>query len=698
MRFSALLPWRAIPGYLAAGEDGPRHVVRGRQTMTRVRELCSPRERLSVSEKGLPAPPTVLALVLAAILLVVAAPAGATVKSAVATAKSAPSCNWTNSAKTLHFKIWTCTNTDKKNASATANAAEAAWSAMTADAAGLGTPASDGDAWIDVAIIAAGAPGPCFTVKSGCASLKPTESGATFWDRVTTSNGVPISSGYILIRTDVAGDTAKRKATLVHEFWHLQTFRYNATVAIDTSWFAEASATWAEHRWAPTESAAERASWFKNVFQPSDESLLATGDHAYGAWVWPLFVEQRNGAAQVAVGWKSNAARAATDLHQFDVALDTNLALTSSYRSFAVENINQDLGPSWPNYKQVDSAFPLGTADPKYQASRPLAADDDLTEPLNVPLMSARYKAFLLPAGSRRVTVDFAPFVNSGQYAQVDVAAHNTSGTWQLFQFGGGAGNAAWKFCRDQAGNDFDRFVFVATNATLDASSAANGTFTIRTAKDCARLTGTISWREVASTSLTSLSNVGSTTINMVPGTADHVWDDDGLSTLTEKFDEDVYNANQWRTRCLPDGALLNSEHADSGGPLVWAQDPTIRPRLQDGSLRPYGIIRGIADTVRLYQPAVALFPGTVTTFNDSNCTLDTGTTMWGTEFPDPPSGFGAGTDVPHNRQLIGHVILDAEGNEIGYDFDNSYTTSDNSAEGVSPAQVTVTGRLMLQQ
>jgi hypothetical protein len=184
--------------------------------------------------------------------------------------------------------------------------------------------------------------------------------------------GYETSSGYILLARDRLAASGF-KSDFVHEFFHVLSFHWNrAFCGTLYNWFVEASATWAETRFARTTARTEVYDrWFTSFEQHPDTSLLSGNiarQDPYHAFIWPFFMEQHGGGPGIiAKTWRDMAGQATCA--EMNKAIDGAMPFSKYFGQFAVENFDSELPnitdgtPQWPvgfnsMYQQADKEFP----------------------------------------------------------------------------------------------------------------------------------------------------------------------------------------------------------------------------------------------------------------------------------------------------------------------------------------------------
>ena len=178
------------------------------------------------------------------------------------------------------------------------------------------------------------------------------------------------SSGYVMLPSSRLAEP-DYFFTVIHELFHVLQFAHNYQI---TSWFVEASASWASihfNRTANIDPPANRGLHNERFrsFQASPSGLLSlAGDNEYFSYTWPLFMEQEGGAARIGGAWI--ALESATSDEQATDMIDGMLPFEANFRKFALRNLNEAFGPRDPlpsskRYVSLDPAFPDGELLPK---------------------------------------------------------------------------------------------------------------------------------------------------------------------------------------------------------------------------------------------------------------------------------------------------------------------------------------------
>ncbi|MEY2567514.1 MAG: hypothetical protein QOE35_2043 [Actinomycetota bacterium] len=301
------------------------------------------------------------------------------------------SVSWIDSGTaSTHFKVWSCaTNGGADDINTVVGILDGLYPEM-ADPAGMGPPVPDsgtaddgGDPRIDVYLLD--------TVPSReRAGRQQAIDGATIAAAAPDGPFVgSTASSYLMIGRPRLGDHDGIRRALIHQFFHSLEYAHNYAIkTVDpgqTPWFFEAAAAWAEATFFPAGSAGVHGDYFGAGFRNAPDLALeipfaATGStaqqlHPYWAYLWPFFMQQEAGGDPNAVADTWSAVEGASDWNAFHAAIDAQLPYATSFRDFAVRNLNLDLGPAFePHYRELDPNFPDDIGPP-------LVADLDVTAP-----------------------------------------------------------------------------------------------------------------------------------------------------------------------------------------------------------------------------------------------------------------------------------------------------------------------------
>lgn len=317
------------------------------------------------------------------------------------------------------------------------------------------------------------------------------------------------ASTYLMIGRPRLDDGVELRRTLTHELFHslqyAHDFAVRTTDPVHVPWFFEASAAWAEWRYADAE-AAVHDEYFVNAFRNTPDYPLELPRRAggpgvafratSGAYLWPLFMQQQAGGdpAPIFDAWRATGGTA--DWDAFHGAIDAQLPYESWFGEFAVRNLNLDLGPAVsPRYDDLDPAFPVGL-NPALTFDRELAAP---APSFDVPLgpggdglrpLATQYDHLVVdPAsGIRSLTLDFAGLDPAG-YASTSVLLRTANGGWARHDLKPGA---RLEVCFDDADGEVEELYVVTANhqRVLDWSQpdadVLGGDYAVTASADCA--------------------------------------------------------------------------------------------------------------------------------------------------------------------------------------------------------------------
>jgi hypothetical protein len=290
------------------------------------------------------------------------------------------------------------------------------------------------------------------------------------------------SSAALIINEDI-GVT---DATVIHEFFHALEFAH--TVAGGESWLSEAMAVWAEHHYRATADIDTRINEYFAAFQDSPGSSLFArgGTLEYGAYVWLVWLAQStNSASSVFRTWtalepaKSNADAAIDSL--IDAYLTRiGLGFESSFKDFAVEDLNLDLSPRvTPQLFSVgtfgDPAVPLGLTPILVGRPSRLGVRGRTTA-VNLAELSMQYEH--VRAISRSVGAVTVRSRGIAPWGDVVVLARAATG-WRRVNLE----NGSVTFCRFTKRGNIGEFFVIADNH--DPRGAHSGSYTVRGRTTC---------------------------------------------------------------------------------------------------------------------------------------------------------------------------------------------------------------------
>jgi len=244
------------------------------------------------------------------------------------------------------------------------------------------------------------------------------------------------SSGYIVIsRLLLDSCTQDFESSLVHEFFHLWSFRDNTTLSCPGFWFQEASATWAQWYFAPQTAAAMVYPYFANDslvspgFQETPGVSLtdSRSRRPYDDFVWPLFMQQQAGPGSIASAWHAMNGQRGCDA--LNAAIDAQVPFGRNFDSFAVENfdyqpVNFAGAQAWPDNfgSKYQDLHPGGGAAPAFPEIPPhLTALETLgigpypwtaSTAVTLPSLSAQYDLYQAPDVAESIEFDFSALSN----------------------------------------------------------------------------------------------------------------------------------------------------------------------------------------------------------------------------------------------------------------------------------------------
>lgn len=171
-------------------------------------------------------------------------------------------------------------------------------------------------------------------------------------------------SSFVLVSAEMLGDPDKFAWSVVHELFHVLQYTHN--MRLGPNWFYDATADWAvTYYLRGTTSAAVHQQRLPVKHKEWSIPLTANwGLHPYGAYLWPLFMEQQAGAQSIFATWRALAGlpRGKDDAALLAVVND-QVPVAKNYPEFAVRLLNaQGLpgDPISPRFVHLDSTFPDG--------------------------------------------------------------------------------------------------------------------------------------------------------------------------------------------------------------------------------------------------------------------------------------------------------------------------------------------------
>jgi hypothetical protein len=275
--------------------------------------------------------------------------------------------------------------------------------------------------------------------------------------------------------------------TVIHEFFHALEFAHTLPGA--ESWLSEAMAAWSEshYRAMDVDAVVGRVDFF-NTFQESPGSSLFVrgGNLEYGAYVWLVWLAQStNSASSVFRMWtalepaKSNSA-VATDALIDAYLTQIGLGFQSSFKDFAVEDLNLDLSPRvtpqlFSRGTFGDPAVPLGETPILVGRPSRLGARGRTTA-VNLSELSMQYEH--VRAISRSVGAVSVRSSRIAPWGDVVVLARTGTG-WRRVNLD----NGSVTFCRFTKRGNVGELYVIADNH--DPRGAHSGSYTVRGRTTC---------------------------------------------------------------------------------------------------------------------------------------------------------------------------------------------------------------------
>jgi hypothetical protein len=260
-------------------------------------------------------------------------------------------------------------------------------------------------------------------------------------------------SAYMLIGSN-GMDAREFAGVFAHEFFHVLQHAHNGE--IPTTWYHEASATWAGWFFEPA-SYSEKAFDRFREFQKVDRSLLWYDwdqDYQYEAWGYPLLQYVEGGEGNVYQAWAE--IEQANDMAMVDAAVDRHFPFADWFREFAVANAQPRAfipGASaglddirWQTHPQLTD-FP--TDHHHVHGELTTIAMGQRTYPVSIDPLTAQYDEFQVTDDNIRQIIIDRIGINGADWVDVDVLAQVGDGdNWKRFR---GDQNGRLVLCRDRA-------------------------------------------------------------------------------------------------------------------------------------------------------------------------------------------------------------------------------------------------------
>lgn len=196
------------------------------------------------------------------------------------------------------------------------------------------------------------------------------------------------TSSYVMVSSDHFDDFPLMERMVVHELFHAFQNAYNAHVT--ARWWKEGSAEWAASYYVRYDSARLHAVRLPLLQNHRLMSIMAdVGKRPYGAYLWPLFMEQEVGPEAIFATWKAlGGAPSGAGNAAVIAALNTQLNVSANFPEFVMRLLNEAYlqgDPIHPRFVNLDSHFPDGQIPymvPRTLGSDPLSIDVSALENL----------------------------------------------------------------------------------------------------------------------------------------------------------------------------------------------------------------------------------------------------------------------------------------------------------------------------
>lgn len=282
----------------------------------------------------------------------------------------------------VHLRVWACRDLDGKQLDGTAKLLSTVSGMLAAFAprmvGDMGSlipdqPASDPDPRSDDRIDIYLAPS---------RSIAPSREGRerevseTAYAISTPPYTAKTASGFVVMNQELLSDPGLAERALVHELFHVLQYTHNAFMP--SRWFFEASAEWSSAYYVRHESRRLHQMRLPSL-QNARPQLLQNpyGLVPYGAYLWPLFMEQEVGPGSIFAAWSALGALSGSGNDDAVIAvLGQQLSVADSFPEFVMRLYNARLpgDPIMTRFRNLDAQFPDGVAP-----QRPsLTLDDEL--------------------------------------------------------------------------------------------------------------------------------------------------------------------------------------------------------------------------------------------------------------------------------------------------------------------------------
>jgi len=305
-------------------------------------------------------------------------------------------------------------------------------------------------------------------------------------------------------------------STVAHELVHAFQWGFDVEVGCfypgDYAWWAEATATWAEHYVYPGSNEEQQAAAFLLPFpgQPLD---LKNDRHEYGAYLFALYLAQKLGAAVIGDSWK--AAEEVGTLQAIDKAINDAGepgGFNQFFKEWVASNLNRFHDNLLDDYFEWDGleAGAETRRSPLPVIGAAFGARDwkTLGRSTGIPRLSSTYTNWYI----NDPTAQLVEFFNGWSYRldrlvdpQTGVVTFETTalpdprglgvqvalkigGVWQVRDW---TEVASATFCRSKPGENVEEFILIHSNARPDlqpVTFAGNGP-TLQLSKSCGAVT-----------------------------------------------------------------------------------------------------------------------------------------------------------------------------------------------------------------
>jgi hypothetical protein len=268
-------------------------------------------------------------------------------------------------------------------------------------------------------------------------------------------------------------------ATVIHEFFHGLQFAHSTKEG--HGWLSEASATWAEVEYGATDTS--RLNFFRGFHDSPGSALTGrTSATEYGAYVWLVWLAQSVGGPSAVFGLFSALEGAAPIDSLLRIYLATlGLPWDSSFKAFAVEDLNRSLSPSvtpllFNRGPLGDPAVPLGVTPRFVRAPSILNVGARRTAVKLLQLSALFQHIRAISPAVRGVTITSA---GMRPWGDVIVLARTRTG-WRRTDLS----NGSIRFCRRIRSQNVDQLYVIADNHD-DQGAHSGGSYTVTGRRTC---------------------------------------------------------------------------------------------------------------------------------------------------------------------------------------------------------------------